>query len=52
LHIVKTVAYKVNVATRFSLVHLDKAVSAKGWKAVLLIRLSPVAPFGMTTYLL
>lgn len=40
------------VATRFSLLHLDKAVSAKGWKAVLLIRLSPVAPFGVTTYLL
>ena len=40
------------VATRFSLVHLDEAVSENGWKAVLLIRLSPVAPFGVTTYLL
>jgi uncharacterized membrane protein YdjX (TVP38/TMEM64 family) len=40
------------VATRLPLVHIDRVVSSRGWKAVLLIRLSPVAPFGVTTYLL
>jgi uncharacterized membrane protein YdjX (TVP38/TMEM64 family) len=40
------------VSGRLSLVRIDADIAEHGWKFVALLRLSPVAPFGITSYAL
>lgn len=40
------------VESRREIAAIDRAVAAEGWKIVLLLRLSPVVPFGLQSYVL
>jgi uncharacterized membrane protein YdjX (TVP38/TMEM64 family) len=40
------------VSSRMSLQKIDANIARRGWKVVALLRLSPVAPFGITSYAL
>jgi len=40
------------IETRRNIAAIDRAISAEGWKIVLLLRLSPLVPFSLQNYLL